>query len=141
MFWGAGFDVPKVPSFSTPKLLRNLFSLASPNKQTKMQRSMASLQRSKVFFDISIGNRPAGRVVMELFDDVVPKTAENFRALCTGEKGEGRAGVPLHYKGFWKNKQKQTKNNKTQTIKFLLIFLLLRVCFPSSYPSIHDSRG
>lgn len=56
-------------------------------------------KRSYVFFDISIGNRRAGRITFELFDDVVPKTAENFRALCTGEKGAGKAGKPLHYKG------------------------------------------
>ncbi|KAH7700007.1 cyclophilin [Aphelenchoides avenae] len=36
---------------------------------------------------------------MELFNDITPKTAENFRALCTGEKGVGRSGKPLHYKG------------------------------------------
>ncbi|XP_028765693.1 peptidyl-prolyl cis-trans isomerase-like [Neltuma alba] len=53
----------------------------------------------KVFFDITIGDQPAGRVVMELFADTTPKTAENFRALCTGEKGVGRSGKPLHYKG------------------------------------------
>jgi len=52
-----------------------------------------------VFFDMLIGGRPAGRVVMELFADVVPKTVENFRALCTGEKGRGSMGKPLHFKG------------------------------------------
>ncbi|EFP11351.1 CRE-CYN-1 protein [Caenorhabditis remanei] len=56
-------------------------------------------QRPKVFFDVSIGEEPAGRVTFELFSDVVPKTAENFRALCTGEKGVGKSGVPLHFKG------------------------------------------
>ncbi|XP_072967147.1 peptidyl-prolyl cis-trans isomerase CYP19-3 [Typha angustifolia] len=53
----------------------------------------------KVFFDILIGKAKAGRVVMELFADVVPKTAENFRCLCTGEKGIGMSGKALHYKG------------------------------------------
>ncbi|KAJ4956693.1 hypothetical protein NE237_013476 [Protea cynaroides] len=53
----------------------------------------------KVFFDILIGKMKAGRIVMELFADVTPKTAENFRCLCTGEKGIGISGKPLHYKG------------------------------------------
>jgi peptidylprolyl isomerase len=53
----------------------------------------------KVFFDILIGKAKAGRVVMELFADTVPKTAENFRCLCTGEKGLSASGKPLHYKG------------------------------------------
>jgi peptidyl-prolyl isomerase D len=55
-------------------------------------------QRSRVFFDVKIGERTAGRITMELYNDVVPKTAENFRALCTGEKGLSKAGIPLHYK-------------------------------------------
>lgn len=55
--------------------------------------------RSRVFFDITIGGKAAGRVTFELYNDVVPKTADNFRALCTGEKGVGKAGKPLHYKG------------------------------------------
>ncbi|KAI8988657.1 peptidyl-prolyl cis-trans isomerase D [Pilobolus umbonatus] len=53
----------------------------------------------RVFFDVSIGGKPAGRIVFELFKDVVPKTADNFRALCTGEKGVGQSGKPLSYKG------------------------------------------
>jgi peptidylprolyl isomerase len=52
-----------------------------------------------VFFDIEINGESAGRIVMGLFGNEVPKTAENFRALCTGEKGVGQAGKPLHYKG------------------------------------------
>ncbi|KAL3072673.1 hypothetical protein niasHS_017647 [Heterodera schachtii] len=57
------------------------------------------MSRPKVFFDITIGGKAAGRIVMELYSDIVPKTAENFRSLCTGEKGMGKSGKPLHYKG------------------------------------------
>lgn len=53
----------------------------------------------RVFFEISIGGDPAGKIVMELYSDATPRTAENFRALCTGEKGLGTSGKPLHYKG------------------------------------------
>ena len=48
---------------------------------------------------MTIGGQPAGRIEMTLRADVVPKTAENFRALCTGEKGTGPSGKPLHFKG------------------------------------------
>jgi peptidyl-prolyl isomerase D len=54
--------------------------------------------RPYTFFDISIGGRPTGRIIFQLYSDAVPKTAENFRALCTGEKGEGVSGKPLHFK-------------------------------------------
>ncbi|XP_029472498.1 peptidyl-prolyl cis-trans isomerase D [Rhinatrema bivittatum] len=54
----------------------------------------------RVFFNVEIGGERVGRIVLELFADVVPKTAENFRALCTGEKGIGPStGKPLHFKG------------------------------------------
>jgi len=53
----------------------------------------------RCFFDVSIGGRQVGRIVFKLYMKEVPKTAENFRALCTGEKGVGKSGVPLHYKG------------------------------------------
>lgn len=54
-------------------------------------------KRSKVFFDVSIGGTNAGRIIFELYNDIVPKTAENFRALCTGEKSSSTK--TLHYKG------------------------------------------
>merc|ERR1719343_262737 len=53
----------------------------------------------KVIFDMSIGGKDIGRITIELRQDVCPRTAENFRCLCTGEKGLGRAGKPLHFKG------------------------------------------
>jgi peptidylprolyl isomerase len=52
-----------------------------------------------VFFDMSVGGQSVGKIEMELYNDTVPKTAENFRALCTGEKGQGTQGKPLHFKG------------------------------------------
>lgn len=53
----------------------------------------------RIFFDFTIGAEPARRVIFELFKDAVPKTVENFRALCTGEKGLSAISQrPLYYK-------------------------------------------
>lgn len=55
--------------------------------------------RQRCFLDVGIGGELEGRIVVELYNDVVPKTTDNFRALCIGEKGIGpNTGVPLHYK-------------------------------------------
>lgn len=51
----------------------------------------------KVFFDITVGGKPAGRIEMELFADACPKTAENFLQLCVG--ATNKAGKPIGYKG------------------------------------------
>eukprot|EP01065_Artemidia_motanka_P020861 TRINITY_DN248_c0_g1_i1.p1 TRINITY_DN248_c0_g1~~TRINITY_DN248_c0_g1_i1.p1 ORF type:complete len:511 (+),score=239.30 TRINITY_DN248_c0_g1_i1:76-1533(+) len=67
--------------------------------EARAAREAARKDNPKVFFDMTIGGEPAGKVVFELYKHCAPKTAENFRALCTGEKGTGTSGKPLHYKG------------------------------------------
>ena len=70
---------------------------AEAERMAKQEEMRAN--NPKVFFDMTVGGEAAGRIEMELYAHCVPKTAENFRALCTGEKGETSSGKPLHYKG------------------------------------------
>jgi cyclophilin family peptidyl-prolyl cis-trans isomerase len=53
----------------------------------------------RVYFEIEIDGVSAGRIEFVLRSDIVPRTCENFRALCTGEMGMGSVGKPLHYLG------------------------------------------
>ena len=54
---------------------------------------------ARVFLELSIGGDAAGRIECGLYGNQVPRTAENFRALCTGEKGFSSGGQPHHLLG------------------------------------------
>merc|ERR1711981_845534 len=56
----------------------------------------STMATTRVFFDMTADGAPVGKIIMELRADVVPKTSENFRALCTGEKGFGFKGSSFH---------------------------------------------
>jgi len=80
---------------AAPKSASQLFSYAE-NANTV---AADAVPHPRCFMDLQIGGRRAGRLVFELFSDVVPKTAENFRCLCTGERGLGlKTNKALHFK-------------------------------------------
>jgi len=81
------------------KLYGNMFKETLYDELSKTDYSDAS--NPVVFLDVQIGDGPVKRMEFELFSNYVPKTAENFRALCTGEKGIGKCAKPLHYKGSY----------------------------------------
>jgi peptidylprolyl isomerase len=74
---------------------------AKPPQMTEAEPSESSKKAKappKVYLDVRISGQLAGRIVIELNTEDTPQTAENFRCLCTGEKGKGRSGKPLHFK-------------------------------------------
>ena len=78
----------------------NLDAAKSAQKEAEAARLVAEgLTMDTVYLEISIGGEVAGRVVCKLLVQLVPKTCDNFRQLCTGGKGVGRTGYRLHYKG------------------------------------------
>lgn len=98
-----------------------------------------------VFFDITIDGAPEGRITMTLRKDVTPKCAENFRCLCTGEKGVGKQGKNLHYKGsgfhriipqFMLQAGDFTRGNKISWDKTIPSFFTFSVSF-----CVGDGRG
>ncbi|GAA0158599.1 hypothetical protein Leryth_000349 [Lithospermum erythrorhizon] len=83
------------------KILLCLLILFAILALSRSQANESDLKKitHKVYFDVEINGKELGRIVIGLFGETVPKTAENFRALCTGEKGIGKSGKALHYKG------------------------------------------
>lgn len=85
----------------TKAMYGNMFSKISvyDDKQVPVAAVVHSSENKKVFFDITIGGEPVGRIVMELYNSVVPKTAQNFLSLCRGDAGNASTGQKKHYKG------------------------------------------
>jgi len=80
-----------------PELKKNIVNSLVPTSITPVVPKETVRQRC--FLDVSISNKSPKRIIIELFNDIVPKTTENFRCLCTGEKGMGNQGKTLCYKG------------------------------------------
>eukprot|EP00736_Rhodelphis_marinus_P009909 Rmarinus@m.1502 len=86
-FIGIARSAPSSVTFFCP-IARGLRRLSSNPKDANITH--------KVYFDVQIGSKDEGRIVLGLFGDVVPQTVENFRALATGEQGFGYAGSRFH---------------------------------------------
>ncbi|XP_062178066.1 peptidyl-prolyl cis-trans isomerase CYP21-1 isoform X1 [Alnus glutinosa] len=75
-----------------------VFAFSSHKKVEEKAEEVPEITH-RVYLDVDIDEQRQGRIVIGLYGQVVPKTVENFRALCTGDKGKGPSGKKLHYKG------------------------------------------
>ncbi|KAJ9189587.1 hypothetical protein P3X46_000861 [Hevea brasiliensis] len=75
-----------------------IFTFITPKKDEEKVEEVYEITH-RVYLDIDIDEQRLGRIVIGLYGQVVPKTVENFRALCTGGKGKSKSGKVLHYKG------------------------------------------
>jgi len=91
----AGFSQQRTPIYQQPSGASTQGQLAPPPASPWRFNP----QNPKVFLDIAIGGQPCGRFIIELFADAVPRTANNFRSLCTGERGVSPTGSRLHFAG------------------------------------------
>ena len=75
---------------------------AEAKHQDRAVATSVNVTRTRVFLDIApFGDSPGGRLELELYSDIVPATAQNFKQLCNGESGLTSSGKALHYKGAW----------------------------------------
>ena len=108
-------EVTKRIQTKQKKISKHLKNMSNFHSWSQIQAQLRHPHNPVVFFDVRIGGTDIGRVLIELFYDLVPRTAENFRQFCTGEAKKD--GVPLGYKS--------TIFHRLDFVSFLLDFLIL----------------
>ncbi|KAJ6985737.1 peptidyl-prolyl cis-trans isomerase CYP21-1 [Populus alba] len=91
---------PKCLLLFTVLVIFLIFAFTNPKQDEVKEEELDYEITHRVYLDIDIDGQRQGRIVIGLYGKVVPKTVENFRALCTGKKHKGASGKALHYKGI-----------------------------------------